>query len=182
MSNQTTPSFKKTTQGPLFKQTTVDFKKKPLIMEHETQLLSVWTTDYSRQRGQCKQLEKIMDLAGFIASMRERQELSFRELEKRAGDLDHAYIWRLEKGNKQAPSDDVVSRLGQALGLGDREAEVFRLLAKPVTLDDALYHLMISRLDIPWEDFEDVATMSFRGERPNTEEAWLKRIELIQQM
>jgi len=123
-----------------------------------------------------------MDLAGFIAAMRERQELSFRELEKRAGDLDHAYIWRLEKGSKQAPSDDVVSRLGQALGLGPREAEVFKLLAKPVILDDALYRLMMSREDIPWEDFEDVATMSFRGERPNTEEAWLKRIELIQQM
>ncbi|WP_394560470.1 helix-turn-helix domain-containing protein [Aquipseudomonas alcaligenes] len=163
-------------------QTTVDFKKKPLIMEHETQLLSGWTTDYSRLRGQCKRLEKIMDLAGFIASMRERQELSFRELEKRAGDLDHAYIWRLEKGNKQAPSDDVVSRLGQALGLGHREAEVFKLLAKPVTIDDALYRLMMSREDIPWDVFEDAATMSFRGERPNTEEAWLKRVELIQQM
>lgn len=123
-----------------------------------------------------------MDLAGFIASMRERKELSFRDLEKLAGDLDHAYIWRLEKGDKVAPSEDVVERLASALELKDREANVFRLLAKSVTLEDSLYGLMLSRQDIPWEDFEDVATMSFRGERPNTEEAWLKRIELIQQM
>ncbi len=123
-----------------------------------------------------------MDLACYIATMRERKELSFRELEKRAGDLDHAYIWRLEKGDRVAPSEDVVSRLSRALELDDRECNVFRLLAKSVAIEDSLYRLMISRLDIPWEDFEDVATMSFRGERPNTEEAWIKRIELIQQM
>jgi hypothetical protein len=51
-----------------------------------------------------------------------------------------------------------------------------------VNIENTLYSLMLSRLDIPWEDFEDVATMSFRGERPDTEEAWLKRIKLIQQM
>ncbi|EIU7167001.1 TPA: helix-turn-helix domain-containing protein [Pseudomonas aeruginosa] len=123
-----------------------------------------------------------MDLAEFIATMRERKELSFRDLEKRAGDLDHAYIWRLEKGDRVAPSEDVVARLSQALELDDRECDVFKLLAKSITVEDSLYHLMLSRMDIPWEDFEDVATMSFRGERPNTEEAWLKRIELIQQM
>jgi transcriptional regulator with XRE-family HTH domain len=123
-----------------------------------------------------------MDLAGFIASMRERKELSFRELEKRAGDLDHAYIWRLEKGDRVAPSEDVVIRLSHALELDDREGDVFRLLAKSVTVENALYDLMLSRVDIPWEDFEDVATMSFRGERPDTKDAWLKRIKLIQQM
>ena len=123
-----------------------------------------------------------MDLAGFIASMRERKELSFRDLEKRAGDLDHAYIWRLEKGDRAAPSEDVVVRLSHALELDNLESDVFRLLAKSVTVENALYLLMLERKDIPWEDFEDVATMSFRGERPDTKEAWIKRIELIQQM
>ncbi len=123
-----------------------------------------------------------MDLACFIATMRERKNLSFRDLEKRAGNLDHAYIWRLEKGDRAAPSDDVVARLSHAFKLNDRESEIFRLLAKSVSIDDELYRLMLSRLDIPWEDFEDVAMMSFRGKRPNTEDAWLKRIELIQQM
>ena len=123
-----------------------------------------------------------MDLAGFIATMRERKELSFRDLEKRAGDLDHAYIWRLEKGDRAAPSDEVVARLGHALELDDREGEVFRLLAKSVTVDNALYDLMVSRVDIPWDVLEDVASMSFRGERPTTEEAWLKRINMLLEM
>lgn len=123
-----------------------------------------------------------MDLAGFIASMRERKELSFRELEKRAGDLDHAYIWRLEKGDRVAPSEDVVVRLSQALELDEREGEVFHLLAKSVNVDNALYGLMVSRLDLPWDVLEDVASMSFRGERPTTEEAWLKRINMLLEM
>ena len=123
-----------------------------------------------------------MDLAGFIATMRERKELSFRDLERRAGDLDHAYIWRLEKGDRSSPSTEVITRLSHALELDDREEAVFKLLARSVVVEDSLYHLMVTRPDIQWEDFEDVASMSFRGERPNTKEAWLKRIELIQQM
>lgn len=123
-----------------------------------------------------------MDLAGFIATMRERKELSFRDLEKRAGDLDHAYIWRLEKGDRVAPSEDTVTRLSQAFELDEREGEIFRLLAKSVTVDNALYHLMVSRQDIPWDVLEDVASMSFRGERPTSEEAWLKRINMLLEM
>ena len=123
-----------------------------------------------------------MDLAGFIATMRERKQLSFRELQKKSGDIDHAYIWRLEKGDRVAPSEEVISRLSHALELNERERNIFKLLSNSVNIEDTLYSLMLSRLDIPWEDFEDVATMSFRGERPNTEEAWLKRIKLIQQM
>ncbi|BBJ57554.1 helix-turn-helix transcriptional regulator [Enterobacter hormaechei] len=123
-----------------------------------------------------------MDLAGFIATMRERKQLSFRDLEKKSGDIDHAYIWRLEKGDRSAPSEDVILRLSHALELNERERNIFKLLSNSVNIENSLYSLMLSRLDIPWEDFEDVATMSFRGERPNTEEAWLKRIELIQQM
>ncbi|MBJ8983584.1 helix-turn-helix domain-containing protein [Citrobacter freundii] len=123
-----------------------------------------------------------MDLAGFIATMRERKQLSFRELEKKSGDIDHAYIWRLEKGDRAAPSEEVISRLSHALELNERERNIFKLLSNSVNIENTLYSLMLSRLDIPWEDFEDVATMSFRGERPDTEEAWLKRIKLIQQM
>lgn len=87
--------------------------------------------------------------------------------------------WRREIGRLR---QDVVVRLSHALELDDRESDVFRLLAKSVTIENALYLLMLERKDIPWEDFEDVATMSFRGERPDTKEAWIKRIELIQQM
>lgn len=119
-----------------------------------------------------------MDLASFIATAREKKELSFRELERLAGDLDHAYIWRLEKGARDTPSSATVQKLSQALQLDEREHQIFELLVQ-TPIDDVLYQLMATRKDIPWSDFEPVATMSFRGNRPSTEEGWFKLIEMV---
>lgn len=120
-----------------------------------------------------------MDLATFIAQARDRKNLSFRDLEKRAGDLNHAYIWRLEKGEQVAPSPSTLQKLGVALELTEREQRIFELLAKHSVDDDVLYRLMETRLDIPWEDIEPMVTASFRGARPTTEEDWVKRIEAM---
>ncbi|MGH9421189.1 MAG: helix-turn-helix domain-containing protein, partial [Thermoanaerobaculia bacterium] len=78
-----------------------------------------------------------MDLATFIAQARDKTDLSFRDLEKRAGDLNHAYIWRLSKGD-HAPSVDTLKKLGIALSLNVREQKIFELLAK-TDVDDVLY-------------------------------------------
>lgn len=122
-----------------------------------------------------------MDLAGFIAQERERKNLSFRGLEKRAGDLDHAYIWRLEKGDREMPSPATVQKLSQALQLDEREQQIFSLLVK-MPIDDSLYRLITTRKDIPWSDIEPVATMSFRGNRPTTEGDWLRLIEMVRDL
>lgn len=122
-----------------------------------------------------------MDLPTFLAQARERHSLSFRSLEKRADDLSHAYIWRLENGKKDAPSPATVEKLGAALELTKREQKIFELLVK-TPVDDALYGLMMSRQDIAWDEFETVALMSFRGDRPSTEEQWIKRIETIRDL
>ena len=122
-----------------------------------------------------------MDLPTFLAQARDRHSLSFRSLEKRADDLSHAYIWRLENGKKDAPSPATIQKLGMALQLSEREQKIFELLVK-TSVDDVLYGLMMSRQDIPWEELETVATMSFRGERPSTEEQWIKRIEIIRDL
>lgn len=122
-----------------------------------------------------------MDLAGFIAQAREKKDLSFRELEKRAGDLDHAYIWRLEKGDRDMPSPITVQKLSQALQLDEREQQIFALLVQ-MPVDESLYQLMTMRKDIPWSDIEPVATMSFRGNRPSTEDDWLKLIDMVRDL
>jgi cyanate lyase len=123
----------------------------------------------------------MMDLAAFIVQARDRKDLSFRDLEKRADDLNHAYIWRLAKGDQAAPSQDTIKKLGVALELTERQQRIFELLVKG-PIDDALYGVMESRTDIPWEDIEPVATMSFRGARPTTEDEWIKRIELTREL
>jgi transcriptional regulator with XRE-family HTH domain len=122
-----------------------------------------------------------MDLKTFIGQMRDRKGFSFRELEKKAQDLNHAYIWRLEKGEQDAPSQETVDKLGVALELNEREQRIFQLLAK-TPIDDALFRVMASRMDLPWECMESAAGMSYRGARPTTEEDWIKRIELIREM
>lgn len=122
-----------------------------------------------------------MILADFIALARERQGLTLRQLESKAGDLDHAYIWRLEKGSRDKPSETVIEKLSKALQLDEREHKIFTLLAER-EVDEALYHIMLSHRDIDWSYLETAATISFRGQRPSSEEDWLKKIELIQEL
>jgi len=122
-----------------------------------------------------------MTLAEFIAQARERRGLTLRQLQDKANNLDHAYISRLEKGDKDKPSESTIKKLAKALQLNEREHQIFELLAER-EIDDALYKIMVSRSDIAWPYLEPVATMSFRGERPKSEDDWLKMIKLIQEL
>ena len=122
-----------------------------------------------------------MELSGFLTTMRERAELSLRALQDRADDLSHTYIYRLEKGDRDSPSPEVQQRLSAALRLNEREQQVLELLVQQ-PVDDALYRIMLVDQTIPWEDLRDVARLSFRGERPTTEDAWMKRIRMIQDL
>lgn len=119
-----------------------------------------------------------MDFGTYLASLREAKGLSLRALEKQADDLSHVYIWRLERRDRENPSDDAVNKLLSALRLTSREEELARLLAK-TPVDDALFELILTRPDIAIEDVEPVATMSFRGKRPADAEGWLRAIEMV---
>jgi hypothetical protein len=120
-----------------------------------------------------------VDLKTFLEN--EKKDLSFRALEKKEGDLDHAYIWHLVKGTKESPSEGTVQKLAQALDLDERHTQVLGLLARgPV--DDALCELMLRRTDIPWDDFVPVTTMSSRGQRPSSQADWLKLIDFIRNL
>jgi transcriptional regulator with XRE-family HTH domain len=119
-----------------------------------------------------------MDLATFIAQERDRKGQSFRDLEKRADGLSHAYIWRLAKGDQTGPSADALRMLGAALELTERQQRVLELLAK-APIEDSLYHLISSRGDLRWDAIEGAVTMSFRGARPTNEADWLKRISSV---
>lgn len=122
-----------------------------------------------------------MTLAEYLTQARERRGLTLRQLQGKAENLDHAYISRLEKGDKDKPSKSTIKKLSKALRLNERERQIFALLADR-EIDDALYSIMVSRPDIEWSYLEPVATMSFRGERPKSEDDWLKMIKLIQEL
>ena len=119
-----------------------------------------------------------MDFGRYIAEVRDKKGFSLRELEKRAGVLNHVYIWRLERGERNAPSEATIEKLTSALEMTQREWEVLSLLLK-TDIDDKLYELVVERPEIPIEDIEPVATMSFRGNKPTDKAGWWKLIEMI---
>ena len=119
-----------------------------------------------------------MDFGSYIAELRDQKGLSLRELEKRADDLNHVYIWRLEKGDRDAPSEATVEKLSKALELTTRERYVLALLLK-ADIDDTLYEVIKAHPDMAMDDIEPVATMSFRGNRPTDQAGWLKLIDMV---
>lgn len=121
-----------------------------------------------------------MDFGTYIAELREKKGFSLRELDRKAGDLNHVYIWRLEKGDRDAPSSETLEKLFNALELNEREQELARLLLR-TEINDDLFHIARDRTDIPMSDIEPVATMSFRGNRPTDEAGWMRMIEFVRE-
>ena len=102
-----------------------------------------------------------------LQHLRERRGLSLRELGQLA-DTDHAYIHRLEQGEKAAPSDDVLARLIRALKADRREAEMLRFLAAHPETAQELVVEVLNDPTVTYEVFAAAAGAAFRGSaRPN---------------
>ena len=101
-------------------------------------------------------------LGFLLRKMREERGLSLREL-ARLADIDHAYIYRLETGDKESPSDDLLAKLIRALKAGKREAEMLRFLAAHgQTRAELVAHVMADP-SITFQEFLGVAVQNFRG-------------------
>ena len=97
-----------------------------------------------------------------LQSLREKRGLSLRELAQLA-DIDHAYIYRLETGDKESPSEVVLSKLIRALKVGKREADMLRYLAQHTETHAALVAHVFKEPTITYEIFASVAGAAFRG-------------------
>jgi transcriptional regulator with XRE-family HTH domain len=97
-----------------------------------------------------------------LQTLREERGLSLREVAQ-LGDIDHAYVYRLETGAKESPSDDVLSRLIKALKAGKREAEMMRYLAKHPESDPGLVAHVLKDKTVTLEVFAAAAGAVFRG-------------------
>ena len=56
----------------------------------------------------------------FLKSLRDKQRMSLRDVEKRSG-VSNAYIAQLEKGDRPAPSPDILKKLARAYNVTVRE-------------------------------------------------------------
>jgi transcriptional regulator with XRE-family HTH domain len=119
-----------------------------------------------------------MNFGGYLS--RARGDQSYRDLDKATG-IDHAYIWRLERGDNSNPSPEIVEKLSKALILSPRKGKIFALLAT-VEIPDELCELMEEHTEIDWDTFQAVATMSNRGKRPTTKDDWLRFVKVIEEL
>lgn len=97
-----------------------------------------------------------------LQRLREERRLSLRELGQLA-EIDHAYIYRLENGEKESPSDEALTKLIRALKAPKREAEMLRYLAAHPEVDPGLAGHVLADPTITFEVFSAAAGMAFRG-------------------
>ncbi len=116
---------------------------------------------------------------GFLLQhLREDRRDSLRDVAKLAV-VDHAYLYRLETGDKESPSDEVLSKLIKALKAGEREAEMLRYLAKHPETDPALVDHVLKDKTVTIEEFSSLAGTAFRG---NVRPDYPKLIERIRRI
>ena len=106
-----------------------------------------------------------------------RGDLSLRELAQRS-EVDHAYIYRLETGAKEAPSNEVVDKLLGALTVPEREGKILRFLANHPNIDPNLAEFARADTAVSFEEFHMLTTVGNRGARPDyyTSLARIRRI------
>jgi transcriptional regulator with XRE-family HTH domain len=112
-----------------------------------------------------------------LRKFREDRNLSLREFGKLC-EVDHAYIHRLEKDEKTAPSEQVIDSFVRALKLSPRRARLLRLLVGK-TVNEQLVDVFIEDEDRPLDLLEPAHQMSFRGKRPETKDEWRRHIDRL---
>ena len=105
-------------------------------------------------------------LGNWLKDLRNRRDLSLREVAERSS-VDHAYIYRLETGAKEAPSEDVVNKLISALTPPKRDAEIFRFLVDHANIDLKLIEFVRADPNISFDEFHMLTTVVNRGARPD---------------
>lgn len=95
-----------------------------------------------------------------LRKLREARDLSSRELGQLA-DIDHTYIYRLETGEKQSPSNDLLTRLLRVLKADQRQIEMAQWLTANEANPDWVEYTLGT--DMTAEMFEMGASMRHRG-------------------
>lgn len=101
--------------------------------------------------------------------LRERRDLSLREIGQLSG-VDHAYIHRLEKGDKSNPTEDTMDKLIRVLRADPRQSSVMKWLVSHPDTDPDMVEYALENESISIELFTAAAGVAFRGAgRPDPE-------------
>lgn len=121
-----------------------------------------------------------MNFGAALRHFREERTLSLRELATLSG-VDHAYIHRLEAGDKSAPSSEVLDKLSRGLRLTAHKRRILELLASTDTMDEQLFELALEAPE-RYDLVRVAATMSFRGARPQSKADWTEKLNQIEDL
>lgn len=97
-----------------------------------------------------------------LEHLREQRGFSLRDLSD-LSKVDHAYIYRLEKGDKESPSDEVLAKLIRPLKADERDADMLRYLAARSETDPDLVQHVLSDKTVTFDEFTAAAGVAFRG-------------------
>jgi transcriptional regulator with XRE-family HTH domain len=96
-----------------------------------------------------------------LRSLRDARGFSLRELGLLSA-VDYAYIQRLETGEKESPSRDVVDRLVRHLKPDERESAILRILSEFEAPQD-LVDFVLTDKSVDLRDFQSAAQLKYRG-------------------
>lgn len=97
-----------------------------------------------------------------IKTLRERRTLSLREIGQLSS-VDHAYIHRLETGEKTNPSQDLVDKLVKVLKPSERDAVLVTWLSNHADADPNLVEFVLQDSSISIDIFTAAAGVRHRG-------------------
>jgi transcriptional regulator with XRE-family HTH domain len=97
-----------------------------------------------------------------LKTLRERRTLSLREIGQLSS-VDHAYVHRLESGEKANPSSDLVEKLLKVLKPGERDAALVMWLVNHAEVDPRLVEFVLNEPSISIDIFSAAAGVRHRG-------------------
>jgi transcriptional regulator with XRE-family HTH domain len=97
-----------------------------------------------------------------LKTLRERRTLSLREIGQLSS-VDHAYVHRLESGEKTNPSADLIEKLLRVLKPGERDAALVIWLADHAEADPGLIEFVLQDPSIGIDIVSAAAGVRHRG-------------------
>lgn len=97
-----------------------------------------------------------------LKKLRERRTLSLREVGQLAA-IDHAYVHRLESGDKTSPTAELLGKLLKVLKPDEREADMVKWLMEHPEADTELVEFVLADPSISVEVFTAAAGVRHRG-------------------
>lgn len=116
-------------------------------------------------------------LGRLLKDLRAERGLTLREVAQ-LGEVDHAYVHRLETGAKESPSEEVMAKLVRALRPPKREGDMMKYLTAYPLADPNLIDFVRKDPAISFDEFQMLTSVVNRGARPDFQTS-LTRIRRI---